>query len=165
MATILDIGRLSVELDVPERNLAQVKPGQHVRVELASAPGRPIVAAVDSILPMIDPATRAGRVRLAAPTLPPGTTLDALAFAEIDTGLKQLAFKVPTSAIVFSRNKQFVIKKTGKSVVAVAIDVLGESQSVATVRPSEGAALGLGDPIAIKGAIYLLKNLEMAEPQ
>lgn len=159
LATILDIGRLSVELDVPERVLSQVQPGQRVRVELASAPGRTLATAVESILPTIDAATRAGRVRLAAPALPAGTTLDSLAYAEIDTGVKQQAFKVPTAAIVFSRNRQYVVKRAGAATVAVPVDVLGESESAATVRPSGGEPLRLGDRVAVKGALFLLKKL------
>lgn len=159
LATILDVSRLTVELDVPERNLRQVHATQRVRVELASSPGETFSTVVENVLPTIDPTTRAGRVRLKPLSLPAGTTLDALAFAEIDTGVKQQAFKVPAAAIVFSQNKQYVVKKTGASSVAVAVDVLGESESVATIRPSGNNELRSGDQIAVRGAIYMFKQL------
>lgn len=158
--TIVDISRLGVELDVPERNLSHLKPGQAVRVELASALGRTILGTVESVLPTIDAATRAGRVRLKAPSLPRGTTLDALAFAEIETGERRQAFKVPAAAIVFNKNRQYVLKKTSKAPIAVPIEVLSETESAATVRPAEGETLKLGDQIAVKGAIFLLQSMK-----
>ncbi len=159
LVTILDVSRLNVELDVPERNLHQVRAGQRVRVELASAPGEAFVTTVDSVLPMIDAAARTGRARLKPGRLPEGATLDALAFAEVDTGVKQRAFKVPASAIVFSRNKQYVVKKEGAVAVAVPVDVVGESESTAVVRVVGQAELKIGDEIAVKGAIYMLKQV------
>lgn len=164
LATILDISKLSIELDVPERNLSHVRPGQHVRAELASALDHTIKAEIDSILPTIDPATRAGRVRLKALALPAGTTMDALAFAEIDIGVKRQAFKVPTAAIVFNRNRQYVLKKSGESAVPVPIDVLSESESVSTIHPAGNETLRLGDQIAVKSAIFLFKTIGNSLP-
>ena len=159
LATVLDIANLGIELDIPERNLSQINRGQSVRVQLAADPEVSLKGAVSSILPTIDPVTRSGKVRLSDVTLPSRSTLDALVFAEIDTGRKQLAFKVPTSALVFSRNKQYVVKKMLKGRAAVPVDILNESASVSIVRPSEGETLRLGDEVAIKGAIFLLKKL------
>lgn len=159
LAMVLDIANLGIELDIPERNLGQINRGQAVRVQLAANPEVSLKGTVASILPTIDPLTRSGKVRLSDVVLPARSTLDALVFAEIDTARKQQAFKVPTSALVFSRNKQYVIKKTPKATVAVPVDVLNESANESTVRPSEGETLQLGDQVAVKGAIFLLKKL------
>lgn len=160
LATVLDIANLGIELDVPERNLSQIDRGQIVRVQVAAAPELSLKGVVASILPTIDPVTRSGKIRLSDVSLPAKSTLDALVFAEIDTGRKQLAFKVPTSALVFRRNKQYLVKKTLKGTAAVPVDVLNESASVSIVRPSESETLRLGDGVAVKGAIFLLKKLE-----
>ena len=159
LATVLDVDSLGIELDVPERNLSQVKEGEPARVQLAANPEKTLRARVEHLLPTIDATTRSGKARLAPVALPPGTTLDALVFAEIDTGVAQQAFKVPTAALVFSRNKQYVVKRSGKDSVAVPVDVVGESDSVSTVRASDGGALRAGDEVAVKGAIFLLRRL------
>ena len=157
LATILDVSNLTVELDVPERSLPQVKVGQPVRLQLASEPERALSARVEHVLPTIDPVTRSVKVRLSPLALTEGATLDALVFGSIRTGVRQQAFKVPTTSLVFDRNRQFVIKRAGERTVAVPVEVVGEAEDTSTVRPLADD-LKAGDQIAVKGALFLLRR-------
>lgn len=159
LATVLDLHRLSVELDVPERSLAQIKVGQSVKVQLASSPEHSLVSRIEHILPTLDPATRSIKARLAPMSLPEGATLDALVFGSVETGVKHQAFKVPTASLVFNKNKQFVIKKTAKDTLPVPVEVIGESENTSTIRSIEPGLLHTGDKVAIKGALFLFRKI------
>jgi len=163
LATILDVSSLAVELDVSERDLASVRVGQPVAMELASNPGRILKSSVSHILPTIDPTTRTSKVRLAPIPLPSGTTLDALVFGRINVGSGMQSFDVPTTALVFHNNQQYVIKQ-GSPLVAIPVDVLSETQTVSAILPTRTDALKIGDHIATSGAIYLFNEITPSVP-
>ena len=64
LATVLDVGNLSVELDLPERDQGFIKSGQQVKIQLPAYPGRFFEGRVERILPSIDPQTRTLKLRL-----------------------------------------------------------------------------------------------------
>jgi Cu(I)/Ag(I) efflux system membrane fusion protein len=163
LATILDVSNLAVELEVSERDLASVQIGQSVAMEVASSPNRVLRSEVSHILPTIDTTTRTSRVRVAPVPLPSGTTLDALVFGRINVGSGQRTYEVPTTALVFSHNRQYVIKKASPP-VAVRVEVLNETQSTSSILPSGSGALAPGDQIATIGAIYLYNEINPATP-
>lgn len=158
LATILDISHLTVELEIPERDLPQVKLGQSVNVRLPGAANQNFRSIIQHILPTIDPVTRTGKVRLANLALPHGTTLDSLVFADVETGNDQRVLKVPAQAVVFHHNRRYVVKKNGSQSVPVSVEVLNESDHFSSVKPSYDDNLKAGDQIAIKGAIFLLQT-------
>src|SRR5262249_20794943 len=124
LATILDIENLAVELEVPERDLSRIQAGESVRIRLASDPDRSLWTRIQRILPTIDPVTRTSKARLASVRLPKGATVDALVFAEIETGSGRQTLKVPASAVVFQRNQRYVVKRTADRPMPVSVEVL-----------------------------------------
>lgn len=61
---IADLRRVWVEAEVFERDLALVRIGQRVAVELEAFPGRPRVGSIVFLQPVVDPRTRTLRVRV-----------------------------------------------------------------------------------------------------
>jgi membrane fusion protein, copper/silver efflux system len=159
LAIIVDIQKLLVELDVPERDLFQVKMNQKVTFELASNAEQKFTTTIQNILPFIDPATRTSKVRLLPITLPLGSTPDLLVFAEIVTGGEQPILRVPSSALVFSHDKQYVVKQSPDQPVAVPVEVLGEVEGTSSIRVGSEGDLNEGDLVASKGAIFLFRKL------
>lgn len=159
LATVLDVRSMNVELDLPERDLTFVKPNQKVRIKMPAFPNRTFEARVERILPSIDPLTRTSKVRLAGLHLPEGATMDALVLAEISVSGSEKILKVPTTALVFSRNKQYVMKNVDKP-VPVPVEVISESENVSSVRPWNGDELHANDQIAVKGAIFVFNAAE-----
>ncbi len=159
LATVLDVGNLNVELDLPERDQAFIKSGQQVKIQLPAYPGRFFEGHVERILPSIDPQTRTLKVRLSNIKLPAGTTLDALVLAEIDVKSNERVLKVPTTALVFHDNQQYVVKNSSRP-TAVPVEVVNETENESSVRPWKKDDLRPTDEIAIKGAIFVFGSLK-----
>lgn len=163
LATVLDTKRLTVELEIPEKDESLVKAGQSVTLQFASGPGKDLNAKIQDVVPTIDPTTRTLKARLTGLKLPSTVGLEALVTADIKTDVSRGTRQVPSSALVFFRNRRFVIvggnEKTAR---AVAVDVLNESETLSSVRSRPEEALRVGDQVAVKGAIYLIRKI-MAE--
>jgi multidrug efflux pump subunit AcrA (membrane-fusion protein) len=159
LATVLDTRRLTVELDIPEKDLTRVKVGQKVQFYLPSNGDEKYTSKIQSVVPTIDSATRTFRVRLSAVSLPKTIALEALVFGDIDVGRGEKMLKAPSSAVVFHQDKRFVIGDTGKEKKLVQVYVISENENFSLLRPAHEGALKVGMPVACKGAIFLLKNL------
>lgn len=65
--TVADLDRLWIELDLYERDLARVRPGQSVSVTTAAYPGRVFPGEVSYVGDILDPVKRAVHVRVEIP--------------------------------------------------------------------------------------------------
>jgi multidrug efflux pump subunit AcrA (membrane-fusion protein) len=159
LANTLDTRRLTIELDIPERDQARVNVHQKVTFQFASNPGETFTAQVLNVVPTIDPTSRTSKARLTPVRLPKNVSLDALVFGEVDTGHHEPILKVPSSALVFFHNQQFVVAGGDAKPAAVPILVISETDNQSAVRPVKEGTLHEGDLIATKGAIFLLRKL------
>ncbi|MBX7231828.1 MAG: efflux RND transporter periplasmic adaptor subunit [Bdellovibrionales bacterium] len=159
LVTILDVSRLTAELDLPERDLAKVKKNQAVHFRLASDPTHTYNAKISLIVPMIDSTSRTSKVRLTPVKLNTPTTLDSLIFGEIEVGSQESLLKVPTEALIFNHNRQFVIKGSEANPLAIEVHVVSETDDVSSIRPLKDGELKTGDLVASKGAIFLFKKI------
>lgn len=159
LATVLDTRRLTVELDIPEKDLAKVHSGQKVQFYFAAHGDTKFVGRIQSIVPTIDSATRTFKVRLSPMNLPHNTALEALVFGDIDVGRGEKMLKAPSSAVVFHQDKRYVIQDAGKDKKLVQVQVITENESYSLLRPVRDGALKPGAMVASKGAVFLLKSL------
>ena len=159
LATVLDVKRMMIELDVPEHDLNRVKTGQKARVSFASDPDKKIETAISTLLPAIDPATRAAKARLKPVPLPPGANLEALVFGQIETGQEAARLQVESSALTFFRNQLYVVKGPKENPKAVPIQVINENDKQSVIKPTKDGELKEGDLVAVKGGIFLLRKL------
>lgn len=164
IATTLDVHRLAVELDIPERDQARVQPGEKATFQFASDPEKTFVTKVATVVPTIDPATRTVKARLAPTPLPRNVGLDALVFGEVSTGASEPTLGVPSSSLAFYHDQQFVISGTPEKPEAIPVMVISESDTMSAVRSVEPGALREGQKVAVKGAIYILKKLKESAP-
>ncbi len=158
LVTLLDTKSLIVELDVPEGMLTRLSVGQKVKLSLASAAGSPQETAIEHILPTIDPSTRTSKVRLKPTVLPMRTTIDSLVFGEIVAHGEEKLLQVPAGAVVFSQNRQYVVKRAEPSPVAVPVEVMDETEGTSSLA-ADAKLLKPGDEVAVKGAIFLLRKI------
>lgn len=81
---IVGLGRLWLQVDVPEQDLGWVGVGTRAVVSIPSEPGTEFAGAVDYVYDLLDPATRTGRARLTVPNpdrrLKPGMYATATLF-------------------------------------------------------------------------------------
>ncbi|SCW39139.1 membrane fusion protein, multidrug efflux system [Sphingobium faniae] len=99
IATISDISRIKLDFTVPETQLSLIRQGQPIRAASAAWPDRPFTGTIATIDPVVDPATRAVRVRAILPNpdqaLKPGMLLTVSVIAR-----EHRSLAVPELAVV-----------------------------------------------------------------
>lgn len=158
LATILNIAKLTIELDVAERDQGHLKTGQKVLFQFSSNRDKSYRSTIQNIVPTIDPSTRTVKARLAPTNLPPHVSLEELVFADINTGKNEPTLRVPSSALVFYHSEQYVVSGTDEKPEAVRVSVVDERDQVSSIRPAKEGVLKEGTQVATRGAIYLLKK-------
>jgi membrane fusion protein (multidrug efflux system) len=107
IATISDIGRIKLDFPVPETALAAVREGQGIEARVAAYPDRRFRGTIDTIDPVVDPATRSVQVRAVLAntdrTLKPGMLMTVT----IDLA-RRTSPAVPELAVAGSGAEKFV---------------------------------------------------------
>ncbi len=159
LVNILDMRNLRVELDIAERYVSDLHIGQKVTFQLASDPATSYTSTIDTIVPTIDPNMRTTIVRLKAVPLPADVNLSELVYGTVETGGSQPVLKIPTTAIVFRKEVQYVLKGDEKNAVAVPIQIVNETDDTSDVRPVKAGDLQEGDSVCTDGAILLFSKI------
>jgi Cu(I)/Ag(I) efflux system membrane fusion protein len=110
---IADHSVVWVMADVPEGDVAAVKPGQAVTVRVRAYPGRLFAGNVTLVYPHLMKETRAARVRIEMPNPDLALLPDMYGDVEIATGSGQAVVTVPTSSVIDSGSRQVVIVDLG----------------------------------------------------
>lgn len=111
---VADISVVWILADLPERELANVTPGQRVEVHPRGLPGRSFTGRIDLIYPQMNMETRTARIRIELPN-PDGALLPGMyAEVEIAAGGGEPAVAVPNSAVIDSGTRQVVILDRGE---------------------------------------------------
>ncbi|EHM01944.1 efflux transporter, RND family, MFP subunit [Acetobacteraceae bacterium AT-5844] len=149
MIRLLRDGRLELDARLPELDLAQIRPGQAVRVLHGT---REITATVRAIAPVVTAESRLGTVHIALPAdagLRPGM----FARAEIRTeALPRIV--VPQEAVVFRDGAPAILVLQGNSVTQRAL-VTGARQD-GVVEVLDGVAEG--EQVVVSGAGFLTEG-------
>ena len=112
---LADLSAVWVEGDVFEQDLALVHVGASARVAVTAYPGRSFAGRVSFVSPVVDPQSRAGRVRIVVPNsgglLKPGMYASLTLGAPLGNGVLSL----PAEAVVMTgeRNLVFVVGAGG----------------------------------------------------
>jgi cobalt-zinc-cadmium efflux system membrane fusion protein len=110
--TVGDISRVWVLADVPEDQLARVRPGAAATVSVAAWPGRCFEGTVDWVADTLDPALRTGRVRLALDNADRALKPEMLAKVSIETTPRS-ALAVPRAALTEIEGETFAYVAEG----------------------------------------------------
>ena len=103
-------------VDVAERDLALLKPGQATKVRARGFPGRTFEGKVAVIYPQLNKETRTVRLRIELPNADLTLLPDMYVDVEINTGNGEAVLAVPDSAVLDSGERQavFVDKGNGR---------------------------------------------------
>jgi len=159
LANILDMHRLTVELDIAEKYVSDLHRGQKVTFQLASESQAFYTSTIETIVPTIDSSQRTTIVRLRPVSLASTVNLSELVYGIVQTGANQPILKIPTTALVFQHDQQFVVKGDEKNPVVVQVQVVNETDDLSSVRPVKTGELLEGDSIASDGALYLFSKV------
>lgn len=107
IATVSDISRIKLDFTIPETRLAMIRPGMPIKAVSAAWPDRPFNGTIATIDPIIDPATRAVKVRAILPNpdhaLKPGMLLTVSVLAR-----QRQSLSVPELSVVGDGDERFV---------------------------------------------------------
>ena len=152
---LADIDPLYVDVNVPERHVARLAPGQAVRLSADTLPST-VEAQIERIAPIVDAATGTVKVTVAVERvdLRPG------AFVEIDvvTDIHPNALVVPRAALVADGRRWLVfrVNPDRESVESLEVEVGFEDDARVEILPTVGEArLRAGDTIVVLGASAL----------
>jgi len=112
--TIADLSTVWVQADVYQRDIAAVKPGQHVRLTIESYPERYFAGRVTYISDVLDEKTRTAKVRCEVEN--PRGELKVGMFATVllpSSGSREVLI-VPEAAVQLIQGKPFVFVQTGE---------------------------------------------------
>lgn len=162
LVQVEDVSTVWVDFRLPERYLAQLKPGQAVAVTLDALPGRPHTARVEAVDSQLDASGRSVLVR--ARVANPGGELRSGLFARtrIVFSTREQAVTVPEEALVPMGEQQFLVKvvdgangsKLGHRMVArIGARRAGRVEVLDGLKP--------GDLVAVAGQARLMRG----EPQ
>jgi membrane fusion protein, multidrug efflux system len=131
--TLMQLDPVRVRVEVLEAEIAMVLPGGRASVRLNALGGESRTGTVESVNPVIDPSSRAGRVTLTLPN-PGGRILPgSYAWVTLDTEALPDRTLIPREAVLTRGDRQ-------QEVVFVLKDVDPDGRGVAEMRP---VALGL----------------------
>lgn len=161
--TIADLSRVWIELDVFERDLARVRPGQTAAVSVNAYPSRPFSGRVIYLADVVDPQRRTARARIELPNADRALKPGMFARGTIQVGGNGAAVAVvPQTAVqrLKDRDVVFVPGSTAGEFRAVTVDV-GETLDGSRVVIRNG--LTPGARVVMSGAFALRSELAKEE--
>ncbi len=111
--TIADLSRVWVLCDVYENNLAQVHPGDSVEVRLNAYPGKTFKGRVGNISRLLDPGTRAAKVRVELANSGGIFRPGMFASARFTSRSMTRRMALPASAMLRLHDKDWVFRQEG----------------------------------------------------
>ncbi len=121
IATVSDISRIKLDFTIPETRLSAIRAGQAIRAVSAAWPDRPFTGTVATIDPVIDPVTRAVRVRAILPNpdraLKPGMLLTVSVLSR-----QRQSLAVPELAVIGDGDDRYVFAVADGKAKRVKVD-------------------------------------------
>lgn len=156
MFTIADISTVWVQADVYEKDIAFIRQGQEVKIEVAAYPGETFTGKITYVTDFLDPKTRTARVRCEVPNPHSRLKLEMFASIQIPTAAQREVLMIPTSAVQQIQDKPVVFVKIGDAEFQKREVQLGP-QSDGWVELTGG--LKAGEVVAAQGSFYLKSTL------
>lgn len=125
VVTLLNMSKVQITVDVPERYATSLSRKETVRIVIASVSSHPFAGDISTILPEGDPNSRTFPVRIRVDN--PGFKIKSGMEAVVTFNLqgKQKALLVPKDAIVISGNDRLVFTVAGDHVLPLGVKILG----------------------------------------
>ena len=157
IATISDISTIKLDFSVPETLLSVIRRGQTIEARSAAYPDEPFRGQIATIDPVIDPNTRAARVRARLPNpdgrLKPGMLLTVAIETQPRMGLS-----VPELAVIGEGDERYVFTVDEEG-VAKRVQVRTGLRSGGRVEIVEG--LQPGQRVVTEGVVKLADGMKV----
>ena len=153
---IVDTSRLEATLNVPERELATLKPGLPVQLMVDALPGRPFLGRVDRVAPVVD--SGSGTLRVIS-ALDGGGLLQPGMFGriKIDYDQRANALVIPRNALLDDENDPAVFAVRGGKAARITVKLGYYDGEWVEVR----SGLKAGDRVVTAGKIALREGAKV----
>jgi cobalt-zinc-cadmium efflux system membrane fusion protein len=151
---IIDLSSVWIDANVFEKDLEQVRLGQEVKVTVPAFPGSTFTGRVILISSVVDPDTRAVRVRTEVLNRDGQLKPDMFANVEIVTNVHRTAISIPLSAVLDDGGKSVVFVADGDNFAKREVTLGLKSND--RVEITDG--LNAGDKVVVKGNYLLLEQ-------
>ncbi|OQW98236.1 MAG: hypothetical protein BWK74_05025, partial [Desulfobacteraceae bacterium A6] len=147
VVTLVDLGRIKINVDVPERYAVQLSSKSDVKVSIKSLPGRQLAGKVQSVLPSGNTGSRTYPVRIFIPNpdLKIKSGMEATVLFSLDGGKNALL--VQKDAVVPAGDNKIVFKVIDGKALPVMVKIIGYYDGNAAVEGD----LKPGDKVVIRG--------------
>lgn len=170
ICTVVRMDRVEVQINVPERELALVRPGLEATVSIASLDGREFRAPVSEISPVVDRLSRTAQLRIMLDNPDHAIRPGSLAEVRLEVERHDDAVVVPQYALVLderqdesSQYRAYVLRADGRTVEERRVRVgFYEGNDVEVLE-----GLRAGDRLVVNGQ-HLLRDgneVEVREPE
>ena len=158
VVTLVDISRVRVVVDVPERYAVQLLPDARVRITITSLPGEVRQGTIDAILPKGNAMTRTFPVHMLLDN--PGFAIKSgmAAVATFDLSAHFSTIMVPKDAVVTAGDRSLVYRVNDAKAFPVPVSVQGYYNASAAVSGD----LKAGDMVVIRGNERLRPGQDVA---
>jgi len=147
VVTLIDLSKIRITVDVPERYAVLLTAKGRVKVNVKSIPGKPLSGKIYAILPQGDSESRTFpvRINLANPGFKIRSGMEV--FVTFDLARTRNALLVPKDSIVTSGEDKMVFSVAGGKAVPVRVKVTGYFDGNVAVEGN----LKPGDQVVIRG--------------
>jgi len=157
VVTLVDISRVRVAVDVPERYAVQLYPDSRVQVTITSLAGDARNGKIDVILPKGDAMTRTFPVRVLFDNSDFAIRAGMEAMATFDLSGRFSALMVPKDAVVTAGDRSLVYRVNDGKAFPVSVTVEGYHDGLAAVAGD----LKVGDMVVIRGNERLMPGQDV----
>lgn len=157
--TVINKHSLTVELDIPERDASKLKNGQKVQITRSSEPENIYNSEINAIIPSLSSVSRTVKARLKKIDFKNNPSLDEFVFGQVQLGQDSVLFKVPSSAIVFAEDKDYVLKIDKDKIFKIEVSVISQTEAFFYIKEKQLHTLNVGDTIISEGAVFQMQKL------
>jgi cobalt-zinc-cadmium efflux system membrane fusion protein len=154
--TISDLKDVWIEANVYEENIGKVRMGDSVDVTTISYPDKVFRGKVDKLMDVLDPTTKAMKMRVVLPN--PGYLLKPQMFATVtlNDDENKRAISVSSKALVFDNSQYYVVVVTGKKDVKIRpVQLISNNGTTAYIQ----SGLVPGDRVIASNALLIYGSL------
>lgn len=158
LLTIVDLGTIYLQADVPETSIGRVKASQLVDIRVDALPNRMWRGRVQSIIASADPAARSFTTRIAVANSDRSLRPNMYARASIITGTLSDAMLVPKQAVIKKDNRTTVVRVVNGKADLVSVTTGLTTDNEIVVR---SPVLQPSDQIVVSGQQQLQKGQDV----
>ncbi len=154
--TIADLSNIQIVANVYEADIAKVKVGLPVEVKLISYPDKVFRGKIDKMSNALDPQTRTLQIRINLAN--PQSLMKPEMFAQVNVNLNSAnrCLAIPSSAIIFDQNRNFVVVyKSDKDLAVREVQIVKQNANTTYIM----SGLEAGEKVLNKNQLLVYNAL------